>query len=482
MIGQDKLEKIRRNDHAESCIVPGRVMEEAQQKNPSTVLRDVVLEMGRDAALTLLDAAGVRGRGGGGFPTAHKWWLVSSAGAVEKACICNAWLVPGCGKASWFIRNAADKVIEATAIAAYCMQANHAYIALPHTAHEELAALNAAIASAYQLGTLGDNILNTNYKLELTIVTTPESYMAGEETALLEYMEGKPLRPRGKPPLPTSSGLFGNPTAINNIETLLQCRYALKIGAGPYRSLGTSTAPGTMVFSVLGRVNCPGLYEVPLGTTLAEVIQKAGGICDSIEVIGVFPGGIASPFIASERLDTRLDFDGLRQAGSDIGSGEIIVVGHDTCVVELAESLAQWFHLASCGKCVPCKEGTSRTHAMLCNIDQLQTPNFVFSDKTLPLSKRSVRPKLAIVNDAVNGIRYTDRAKGLDKLTHLCEFYRHRGDCHHSAEAAGSILALMAIFPDEFNAHMNGVRCNNDASYSLAKPVESDDASVCHQQ
>ena len=459
MIGPSKLESIFEIKESSWNVKPGRLMSELESPQAGSedcVLYDVIHRKGREASLDLLDRAGVRGRAGGGFPTGHKWWLVSSAQAEDRFFICNANLAePGRGKESWLILANPAKVIEATAIAAYSAGAHLAYIALPGHAQAEIAALERALESAYQAGLLGTDVLSSGYDLDLMLVKTPPAHLAGEETALMEFIEGKALQPRKKPPLPTSAGLFGKPTAINNLETVLQCRYALKIGAEAYRALGTPQAPGTMIFSLWGCVNQQGLYELPLGTTLRELIAiNGGGVHPDTKLKGLFPGGISSPILKRSALDTPLDFDSVREAGSDLGSGTVIVIGEDTCAVELATRLAQFFHEASCGKCSPCKDGTARTYTMLSKIDQLDRPSIDLSDASLPASKRPPQPQLTILNNQARGISYTDSARGLEKISLLCEFFKYRGDCHHSTEAAASVMSLLNAFPEDFNQHV----------------------------
>jgi len=475
MTGPTKLESIIEIRESSWHVKPGRLMSELASDQPpdeDTVLYDVVHRKGREASLTLVDRAGLRGRAGGGFPTGHKWWLVSTDECKEKFFVCNANLAdPGRCKESWFLLTNPAKVVEAVAIAAYCAGAHSAYLALPENAQEEIAAVESALRRSYDSGTLGQSVLGSGYELNIKLVKTPAgAHLAGEETALLEFIEGKPLQPRKKPPLPASQGLFGKPTAVNNLETILQGRFALKVGVDAYRSVGIAEAPGTMVFSLRGHVNRPGLYELPLGTTLHDLIFTwGGGAATSLK--GIFPGGISSPVLTEARLDTRLDFDSLRDAGSDLGSGVVIAIGPDICAVELATRLARFFHDASCGKCRPCKDGTGRTHLLLSRIDQLDRSGIDVSVQDLPASKRQPQPQLTILNNIAHGISYTDAAQGLDKILYLCEFFKFRGDCHHSVEAASSLLSLLRAFPEEFARHMQSGACQAelDATVSATK-------------
>ncbi|HEX8686596.1 MAG TPA: NADH-ubiquinone oxidoreductase-F iron-sulfur binding region domain-containing protein, partial [Pyrinomonadaceae bacterium] len=310
-------------------------------------------------------------------------------------------------------------------------------------------------------GFVGANVFGTGRRLEVSVYRTPGVYIAGEETALLELIEGRVPQPRTKPPLPTARGLFGSPTVVNNLETVLQAHYILKIGAGAYRQVGRPYAPGTMIFSLSGHVNRPGLYELPLGTTLRELIFEHGrGVAGGRALKAILPGGVSSPALGPEALDRGLDFDSLRDAESDIGSGAVIAVAEGTCMVELATHLAEFFHHASCGKCQPCKDGTHRTSVMLNNLDRLDEKSVDWLSKSLPASPRN--RELTVLNSAPAGVSYTDTARGLDKLRHLCEFYKYRGDCHHSTEAAKSIQSLLSLFPDEFESHRAGAGCEHE--------------------
>ncbi len=463
MTGQNKLETIFKIAGSSWRVEPGPLMSElksAETSSPGTTLR-AVLQQGRKAALELLDDAGVRGRAGGGFPTGHKWWLVSSAEAGEKFFICNANLAePGRSKEGWLLLANPIKVIEAVAIAAYCVNAHCAYIAIPENARDEVAAVENSLRAAYDSGMLGASVLGSGYQLDVKLVKTPSVHLSGEETALMEFIEGKAVQPRRKPPLPTSAGLFGKPTAVNNLETVLQCRYALKSGAASYRSAGADQSPGTMIFTLRGCIERPGIYELPLGTSLRELIFTYGGGAHSHTALkGIFPGGVGSAVLTGAHLDTPLDFDSVRDAGSELGSGNVIVFGEDTCAVELSVHLAEFFHEASCGKCRPCKDGTGRAYTLLSKIDQLEQPGLDVSERMLPPSKRPPQSQFTIINNLARGISYTDSSKGIDKISNLCEFFRYRGDCHHSTEAAGALISLIQTFPEEFSQHMRHGAC-----------------------
>jgi len=438
----------------------GRIIRDLLEAETDGLAIKIVCETGREVALNLLEQAGVRGRAGGGFPTGHKWWLVASQETDQRYFVCNAnGVQPGSYKEGFLLRANPYKIVEAVTIATHCVGAKQGFLCLPQGFAEETTLLENAIRRAYESGLLGTNALGSGRELHLKLVKTPDSYLAGEESALLEFIEGKPLLPRGKPPLPTSCGLFGKPTAVNNLETVLQCRYALKAGAQAYREIGNRNAPGTMLFSLSGEVNRPGLYELPLGIPLRQLIFSHGeGISPHTNFKAAFPGGIASALLDQELLDTPLDFDSLKDVGSDLGSGVVIVFGQEACMVDLALQVARFFSDTSCGKCLPCKDGTKRTQTMLTRLDHLNESSVDLVGVQMPASKR--HPQLTVLNNTPRGISYTDTVKGLDKITHLCEFFKHRGDCHHSNEAATTLISLVSKFKGEFEYHMQFGSCD----------------------
>jgi NADH-quinone oxidoreductase subunit F len=400
-----------------------------------------------------LEEAGLRGRAGGGFPTGHKWRLVARNQAPTKYFICNANSGPGDAKVPYVLGAAPHKVIEAVCVAALAVGASTAYLAVPTALAPQLALLEDALRDLEQAGLIGKDAFGSGRGLEVRLVPLPAVYIIGEETALLEYIENRPPRPRGKPPLPTARGLFGAPTLINNLETVLHAAWVLQHGAAAFRARGTANAPGTLLCSVGGDVAQPGLYELPLGTLLSTLIHEhAGGVRGGGAPKLVFPGGLSSPPLSGDALDVPLDYDALQDRGSDLGSGTVLVVGAETSAVELAMELATLFHEGSCGKCQPCKDGTARTLTMLERLQHIDERSIDLASRTMPPPKRRVALQLLNVasTTTVSGISYTDGVQGIDKITTLCQFYKHRGDCHHSYEAASVIQALLTQFRSEF--------------------------------
>ncbi|HWC77494.1 MAG TPA: NADH-ubiquinone oxidoreductase-F iron-sulfur binding region domain-containing protein [Blastocatellia bacterium] len=421
--------------------------------------RRVVSEMTPDDVITEIDQAGLRGRAGGGFPAGQKWWLVSQAEAEEKYFICNANAVQAGGfKERFLLTTNPHRVIESVIIGAFAVNAKTAFIFLPRHFDREARILEQAVREARAHGFVGRQIFGSEKSLDIIVYRSLGGYVTGEETALMEMIEGKIGQPRGKPPLPTARGLFGAPTAVSNLETVLNASYILESGSARYQESGTSIAPGTLIFSLSGHVARPGLYELPLGASLRELIFDHGhGVEGGAGVKAVFPGGISSPALPSSSLDVALDFDSIRDEGSWLGSGTVIVVAEGTCMVDLTTRLAEFFHQSSCGKCQPCFDGTRRTLAMITRLDRIDEKSIDRVDSPLPPSLRKNRTLNVITMPA--GVSYTDNAKGLDKIRHLAEFYKYRGDCHHSTEAASVIQSLLRLFTDEFEHHRLTPQC-----------------------
>ena len=423
------------------------------------VARRIAQLTNREEALQSLDEAGLRGRAGGGYPTAHKWWLVLQSQSEEKYFICNANAGQAGGFKEHFLLSAnPHRIVEAVMVGALTVGASVAFIALPPHLSAEAQLLEDAVKEARDRGYLGRDVFDTGKLLDVVVYKSLGGYIIGEETALMELIEGKVGRPRTKPPLPTAHGLFGMPTVINNLETVLNAYYILKVGAETYRQVGQTRAPGTLIFSLSGHVKRPGLYELPLGTTLRELIFDHGqGMLDDGELKAVFPGGVSSPVLGPDSLDLSLDFDSMRDADSDLGSGCVIVVAEPTCMVQVTTQLAEFFYYGSCGKCQPCKDGTQRTGVMLHNLQRLDEKSVDRSGKILPPSLR--KRTLNVISNTAAGVSYTDTTEGLDKIRHLCEFYKFRGDCHHSTEAANAIQSLLKRFMNEFEDHTSNSEC-----------------------
>jgi NADH-quinone oxidoreductase subunit F len=333
-------------------------------------LRKALIQMTQDDVLKELDSSGLRGRGGAGFPTGKKASFLPH-GAIEKYLCCNAdESEPGAFKDRELMHKNPHQLIEGVLIGAFAAGARHSFIYIRGEYTEEAAILDAAVAQAHARGYAGDNILDSGFSCSLVVHRGAGAYICGEETALLDSLEGKRGNPRLKPPFPANQGLYNGPTLINNVETLSNMPHIVLNGADWFRSFGTDKSPGMKVVSVSGNVKRPGNYEVELGIPARELIYgRAGGPYPGKRVKAWFPGGSSSPVLTEEHIDLPYDFESMAQAGSMLGSGSIIVVDDTVPIVEVALRLAEFYRHESCGKCVPCREGTNWTVKMLERVD-----------------------------------------------------------------------------------------------------------------
>jgi NADH-quinone oxidoreductase subunit F len=333
-------------------------------------LRKALTEMSQDQVLKELEASGLRGRGGAGFSMGKKASFLPH-GDIEKYLCCNAdESEPGTFKDRELMHKNPHQLIEGIMIGAYAAGAAHAFIYIRGEYAEEADLLDAAVEEAYARGYAGDDILGSGFSCSLVVHRGAGAYICGEETALLDSLEGKRGNPRLKPPFPANQGLYQGPTLINNVETLCNAPHIIVNGADWFRSFGTERSPGTKVVSVSGNVKRPGNYEVELGLPARDIIYGlAGGPYPGSRVKAWFPGGSSAPVLTGEHLDLPYDFESMQQAGSMLGSGAIIVVDDTVPIVSVALRLAEFYRHESCGKCVPCREGTNWTVKMLERID-----------------------------------------------------------------------------------------------------------------
>ena len=323
-------------------------------------LRDVLASWSPEQVKDEVKRSNLRGRGGAGFPTGMKWGFVPKETAKPKYLCVNAdESEPGTFKDRYIMELDPHMLLEGTILSAYAIGANRAYIyirgefPLPGKRVEE------AVAEAYGRGYLGKNIVDSGFDLEVSVHYGLGAYICGEETALLESIEGKKGWPRVKPPFPALEGLFGCPTVINNVETLANVPHILCHGANWFASLGTMRSGGTKLFAISGRVNRPGLYERPMGFPLLRLIEEdAGGVIGGKRIKGVIPGGASCPVLGADEIDIKMDYDSLAKAGSMLGSGGVIVFDEDTSMVKALWNLEKFFAHESCGQCTPCREGT----------------------------------------------------------------------------------------------------------------------------
>ena len=326
---------------------------------------DAVLRMFKEMApsdvLEMVKNSGLKGRGGAGFPTGLKWSFVPTGDDAPKTkyLVVNAdEMEPGTFKDRLLLEGDPHLLLEGMLIAAYTIQANTAYIFLRGEYLQAEKLLRAAIAQAHEQGLLGKNIQGSGFDLEIILHTSAGRYICGEETALLNALEGKRANPRAKPPFPQVSGLWGKPTIVNNVETLCNLPGILRYGVDWYKGLGKGGDAGTKMFGVSGRVNNPGCWELALGTPIRELLEdKAGGMCAGFQLRGFLPGGGSTDFLLPEHLDLTLDYDVIGKAGSRLATGTMIVLDDQTCPVGMVGNLMRFFSHESCGWCTPCRDG-----------------------------------------------------------------------------------------------------------------------------
>ncbi len=319
-----------------------------------------------------LEKSGLQGRGGAGFPTGRKWRFVAGTKSPKKYVVCNAdESEPGTFKDRVIIEGDPHSIIEAMAIAGYCVGADEGYIYVRGEYQLAQRRLERAIEQARAFGLLGKNIMDSGFNFNIHVHSGAGAYVCGEETALLESIEGKRGEPRARPPYPTTHGLWGKPTLVNNVETLANVPPIILNGAGWYRTFGTSSSTGTKAYTLLGNINFRGLIEVPMGITLREVIGIYGqGMKGGATFKLAQTGGSSGSIIPASLQDTPMDFESFRKAGVSLGSGALLVCDESTCVVDLAVALMKFFKFESCGKCTPCRVGTERALRILTGISQ----------------------------------------------------------------------------------------------------------------
>jgi NADH-quinone oxidoreductase subunit F len=337
-------------------------------------LRRILAEkMTPDQVIAEVKTAVLRGRGGAGFPTGLKWSFMPKA-APEKYIVCNSDEgEPGTFKDRDILRYDPHSVIEGMVIAGYAVGAGRGYNYIHGEIFELYERFETALAEARAAGYLGKNILGSGLDFELFAHHGWGAYICGEESALLESIEGKKGQPRMKPPFPASFGLYGKPTTINNTETFATVPFIFRMGGEAYLNLGKPNNGGTKLFSVSGHVNKPGNYEVPMGTPFAKLLEMAGGMRGGRKLKGVIPGGSSSPVLpANIIMDCTLDYDSIAKAGSMLGSGAVIVMDETVCMVKALERLAWFYYEESCGQCTPCREGTGWMYKVLHRIEHGQ--------------------------------------------------------------------------------------------------------------
>ncbi len=323
-----------------------------------------------------VEEAGLKGRGGAGFNTGKKWSFVPMGddASKEKYLIANAdEMEPGTFKDRLLMEGDPHQLIEGMIITAYAIQASTAFIFLRWAYKKSQKLMEEAIAEAYKAGYLGENILGSGLNLDMFIHVSAGRYMCGEETGLLNALEGKRAVPRSKPPFPQISGLFGKPTIVNNVETLCNVPHIINHGAQWYKHLSLTDEGGTKLYGVSGRVKKPGCWELPLGTTMREIIEEhAGGMQTGYRFRGALPGGASTDFLVEEHMDVKMDFSSVMKVGSRLGTGTMVILDDRTCPVGFVHNLEKFFAHESCGWCTPCRDGLPWVEKVLLALEEGQ--------------------------------------------------------------------------------------------------------------
>jgi NADH-quinone oxidoreductase subunit F len=345
-------------------IHPGRPpldLKAAEQADEYQGLRKALKDLTPAEVMDTVKRSDLKGRGGAGFPTGQKWSFVPMEEDVPrpKYLVVNAdEMEPGTFKDRYLLEGDPHQLIEGAILAAYAIQADIGYIFLRAEYVEAGRRLQKALAEAYEAGYLGKNILRAGYNFELRLHISAGRYICGEETALLNSLEGKRAIPRAKPPFPQVSGLWGKPTIVNNVETLSCLPHILRNGADWFKKLSLTEDGGTKLYGASGKVRNPGLWELPMGTPLREIFfEHAGGMRQGYQFRGLLPGGASTDFLTEEHFDTPMDFNSVPKAGSRLGTGTMIVLDDQTCPVGMLLNMEHFFAQESCGWCTPCREG-----------------------------------------------------------------------------------------------------------------------------
>jgi len=335
-------------------------------------LRKALSSMTPQQVIDLVKASNLKGRGGAGFPTGLKWSFMPKDAPGPKYLIANAdEMEPGTFKDRYLLEGDPHQLIEGMILAAYAMHADTAYVFMRGEYKRAAQTISHAIAEAYEAGYLGKGILGSDYSLNLYLHLSAGRYMCGEETGLLNALEGKRANPRAKPPFPPVSGVWGKPTTVNNVETLCNVPHIVNNGASWFQALSRSKDGGTKLYGASGKVRRPGLWELPMGTTVREILEEhAGGMREGVRFRGLLPGGASTDFLVEEHLDLPMDFNELQKAASRMGTGTMIVLDDQTCPVGMLWNLEHFFAQESCGWCTPCWSGLSWAERILNALEQ----------------------------------------------------------------------------------------------------------------
>ena len=413
-------------------------LDEAVAAGAYEALAGVLKQNNPDAVIQEIIDSGLRGRGGGGFPTGLKWKFTAANRGGKSYVVCNGDEGdPGAFMDRSVMEGDPHKLLEGMAIAAFAIGADEGYIYVRAEYPLAIKRLRKAIKDAEERSFLGKNIMGTDFSFELHIKEGAGAFVCGEETALIASIEGERGMPRPKPPFPANQGLFNRPTLINNVETLANIPVIIAKGANWFSSMGTEKSKGTKTFALTGEVNNTGLIEVPMGTTLREIVfDIGGGIRNGKKFKAVQIGGPSGGCLTEQHLDLTMDYDSLIQAGAMVGSGGLVVMNEDTCIVEVARFFMNFTQNESCGKCTPCREGTKQM--------------------------------LSILEKIVNG---EGEMEDLDKLEKLAIAVKDGALCGLGKTAPNPVLSTLKYFRDEYIAHIKDKKCPAGVCKAMQKIV-----------
>jgi len=378
--------------------------------------------------IALVKASGLRGRGGAGFPAGLKWSFMPQEPVTKYVCVNTDEGEPGTFKDRLLVEHDPHSIIEGVIIAAYAVGAHRAFVYIRGEFFIGVKRWIKAIDDAYAYGFLGQNILGSGFDLDLSVHRGAGAYICGEETALINSLEGKRGEPRSKPPYPAQIGLWNEPTLVHNVETLANVPHIVNRGAEWFRSIGTEKSTGPKLFCVSGHVRRPGNYELPLGTPLRTILEEyAGGMRGERPLKAVIPGGASTPMLTPEQLDTPMDFESLVEAGSMLGTGAIIVIEEGTCMVDVARRLMDFFAHESCGQCTPCRVGTQRLKEVLTRI-----------------------------------VRGQGKPDDLNLLEEICAGIVGHTLCPMGDAAVNPVLSSLEHFREEYEYHIQYRRCKEE--------------------
>ncbi|MBP7935091.1 MAG: NADH-quinone oxidoreductase subunit NuoF [Phycisphaerae bacterium] len=403
----------------------------------------VVGTMTREEVCEAVEKSGLRGRGGGGFPTGTKWKFALKTQGDQKYLVCNADEGdPGAFMDRAVIEGDPHRVLEGMAIAAYAIGANKAYVYIRAEYPLAIQRLVQAIEQAKKYGLLGDDILGSGFSLKVIIKQGAGAFVCGEETALIHSIEGKRGMPRPRPPFPAVKGLFGKPTVINNVETLANLPSLLSGGWEKFAAVGTSKSKGTKVFALSGKVNRTGLIEVAMGTTVRKIVfDIGGGIPNGKAYKAAQMGGPSGGCIPASQVDVEIDYESLKALGAMMGSGGLVIMDEETCMVDIAKFFMDFIQRESCGKCVPCREGTRRMLEILQSISRARRNE--------------------------TKIQALERFKSVMYLTRLAEVIKDTSLCGLGQSAPNPVLSTLRWFRDEYDAHVYERNCPAGACREL---------------